>query len=169
MPLQTPATTEKFEKRKAAPRDAQKQAKTLMTELGVKRGIDVSQCWEPEINAWILPVGPTPLIVRLNRVESDAEDGKKKEVEDYLIVTSRVMRLPTHGLLALYRFVLETNMNLTSTAFAVCEEHLYLTSQRPLQDLDESELDAAIGHTVSAVTYFRSLLLEEFAVGAVPL
>ena len=170
MRLKTPRPSQSasFEAQTAAPRDVQSRAKVLMKSLLSSKGLDADAMWAKELDGWIIPA-PVPVLVRLIRVEiSSEEGGKKPEILDYIDAKARLMRLPSSGLLALYRYVLEANWQLTNTSFAILGEHLYLTSRRPLADLDESELDSMIGHTISATDAFLPTLMEQFALGAVP-
>lgn len=170
MRLKTPRPTQSasFETQTAAPRDVQSRAKTLMGNLLRAKGLDADEIWAKDLDGWVIPA-PVPVLVRLIRVEIPNEDGGKRvEILDYIDAKARLMRLPASGLLALYRYVLEANWQITNTSFAILGEHLYLTSRRPLADLDESELDSMIGHTISATEMFLPVLMEQFALGAVP-
>ena len=166
-PRPTPATQSET---RAAPRDSQAQAKVLMKNLMRSKGLDADEMWIAHLSGWAVPTPtPSPVLVRLLRVEVPSDEGKAGVTLDYVDCKARLMRLPASQLLALYRFVLERNFDMTNTSFAVCGEDLYLTSRRPLADLDESELDSMIGHTISAVNLFLPTLLEQFDLGAVPL
>ena len=170
MRLKTPRPSQSasFESQTTAPRDVQSRAKTLMKSLMSSKGLDADAMWVKELDGWVIPA-PVPVLVRLIRVEVPADEaGKPSEVLDYIDAKARLMRLPASGLLALYRYVLEANWQITNTSFAILGEHLYLTSRRPLADLDESELDSMIGHTISATGAFLPTLMEQFALGAVP-
>ena len=155
--------------RRAAPRDAHGRAKAVMTATLRAKDLDAAKYWVEELNGWALPFGRAPIVVQLVRNEREDPDNKKKKIiSDMLMIHTRVMRLPSSNLLALYRTVLEANDVLTGTAFAIVGEYLMLTHQRTLQDLDESELDELIGHTVMASAHFGPLLCEQFDTGAVP-
>jgi len=170
MRLKTPRpdASPSFEERRPAPRDVQTQAKNLMRSLLSSKGLSADELWVPELEGWAVPA-PATVLVRLVRVEVPLEDGKGVVTLDYIDAKARLLRLPTTNLLALYRYTLETNWQMTNTAFAIYGEHLYLTARRPLADLDESELDSMIGHTISATKMFLPTLLKQFATGAVPL
>lgn len=156
-----------FEQRRAAPHDAQERCKRLMQSLMAKKDLKADEYWAGEANAWVLPFWRSPILVQLVRIESEDEDTKAQIVKDFVLVYTRVMRLPSTQLLALYRYVLEANDSLQGVAFSIEADYLMLTSRRSLQDLDESELDALIGQTVVAAQHFGPLLGEQFDVGAV--
>lgn len=156
-----------FEQRRASPHDTQERCKRLMQSLMTRKNLQADEYWVGEANAWVLPFWRSPILVQLLRLESEDESTKTHSVADYVAVYTRVMRLPSSQLLALYRYVLEANSRLQGVAFCVDDDHLMLYSRRSLQDLDESELGALIGQTVAAAQQYGPLLCEQFDVGAI--
>jgi hypothetical protein len=57
----------------------------------------------------------------------------------YLQVLSPIMHIPQSGLLPLYRRLLELNLQLTSAAFGVFEDVVYVFNERPLDGMDAME------------------------------
>lgn len=66
------------------------------------------------------------------------------EEQGYLQVLSPIMHLPASNLLALYRRLLELNLQLTNAALGVHEDVVYLYHERLLAGLDAAEADAII-------------------------
>ena len=66
------------------------------------------------------------------------------EEQGYLQVLSPIMHLPQRNLLALYRRLLELNLQLTNAALGVHEDVVYLYHERLLAGLDAAEADAII-------------------------
>ena len=66
------------------------------------------------------------------------------EEQGYLQVLSPIMHLPATNLLALYRRLLELNLQLTNAALGVHEDVVYVYHERLLAGLDAAEADAII-------------------------
>ena len=66
------------------------------------------------------------------------------EEQGYLQVLSPIMHLPQSNLLALYRRLLELNLQLTNAALGVHEDVVYVYHERLLAGLDAAEADAII-------------------------
>ncbi len=66
------------------------------------------------------------------------------EEQGYLQVLSPIMHLPRSNLLALYRRLLELNLQLTNAALGVHEDVVYVYHERLLAGLDAAEADAII-------------------------
>lgn len=133
---------------------------------------------------WVLPLEPVPVIIRLIRIE--AESHPKSEVtapearakgnqsqasntpDDFIEVFARLIHLPSHPLLAVYRFLLESNMRLIGTAFAVDEGYIFLRSQRRIDGLDESEVEEMVRSILSVADSAVPIMLEQFPLGVVP-
>lgn len=62
----------------------------------------------------------------------------------YLQVISPILIMPENGLLALYRRLLEYNLQLTNASLGVFEDVIYVFNERPLQGLDAEEADTII-------------------------
>ena len=62
----------------------------------------------------------------------------------YLQVLSPIMHLPQNNLLALYRRLLETNLQLTNASLGVHEDVVYVFHERLLEGLDAAEADVII-------------------------
>ena len=69
------------------------------------------------------------------------------EEQGYLQVLSPIMHLPASNLLALYRRLLELNLQLTNAALGLHEDVVYVYHERLLAGLDAAEADAIISAT----------------------
>jgi hypothetical protein len=68
----------------------------------------------------------------------------EQERRGYLQVISPIMVMPETGLLALYRRLLEYNLQLTNASLGVYQDVVYVFNERPLQGLDIDEADTII-------------------------
>ena len=84
------------------------------------------------------------------------------EAEGYLQVLSPIMHLPASNLLALYRRLLELNLQLTNAALGVHEDVVYLYHERLLAGLDAAEADAIIRRLARYADELDDALAEEF-------
>jgi hypothetical protein len=160
------------------PLDVQQRARTMVNSLLASRGLDPATCCNSDGTFWVIPLRPVPVVIRLIRVEPEREEtpatesaggtAHKSEPDDFIEVSTHLMRLPAYPLLAVYRFLLEMNMRLIGTAFAIDEGSIYLRSQRRINDLDESEIDEMISATVVVANGTLPIMLEQFSVGVVP-
>jgi hypothetical protein len=85
----------------------------------------------------------------------------KQEV-DYLQVLCPVMYLPHHGLLALYRRLLELNMIVPNIRFGVYGDLVYLYSERTLTGLDLQETFEIISTLTRNADDYDNRLVDEF-------
>jgi len=84
------------------------------------------------------------------------------EEQGYLQVLSPIMHLPGRQLLALYRRLLELNLQLTNAALGVHEDVVYLYHERLLAGLDAAEADAIIRRLAQYADELDDALAEEF-------
>ncbi|MDE2749964.1 MAG: YbjN domain-containing protein [Chloroflexota bacterium] len=84
------------------------------------------------------------------------------EEQGYLQVLSPIMHLPGRQLLALYRRLLELNLQLTNAALGVHEDVVYLYHERLLAGLDAAEADAIIRRLAQYADELDDALSEEF-------
>ena len=84
------------------------------------------------------------------------------EAEGYLQVLSPIMHLPASNLLALYRRLLELNLQLTHAALGVHEDIVYLFHERTLVGLDAAEADAIIRRLAQYADDLDDALATEF-------
>ena len=84
------------------------------------------------------------------------------EEQGYLQVLSPIMHLPQQQLLALYRRLLELNLQLTNAALGVHEDVVYVFHERLLAGLDASEADAIIRRLARYADELDDALAEEF-------
>ena len=82
--------------------------------------------------------------------------------EGYLQVLSPILHIPTTNVLPLYRRLLELNLQLTSAAFGVYNDVVYVFYERTLQDLSAGEADDIITKVAAYADDFDNQLLEEF-------
>lgn len=84
------------------------------------------------------------------------------EEQGYLQVLSPIMHLPQQQLLALYRRLLELNLQLTNAALGVHEDVVYLYHERLLAGLDAAEADAIIRRLAQYADELDDALAQEF-------
>ena len=84
------------------------------------------------------------------------------EEQGFLQVLSPIMHLPASNLLALYRRLLELNLQLTNAALGVHEDVVYLYHERLLAGLDAEEADAIIRRLAGYADELDDALAEEF-------
>ncbi len=84
------------------------------------------------------------------------------EEQGYLQVLSPIMHLPQQQLLALYRRLLELNLQLTNAALGVHEDLVYVFHERLLAGLDTAEADAIIRRLAQYADELDDALAEEF-------
>lgn len=84
------------------------------------------------------------------------------EEQGYLQVLSPIMHLPSSNLLALYRRLLELNLQLTNAALGVHEDVIYLYHERLLAGLDAGEADAIIRRLAQYADELDDTLSAEF-------
>lgn len=84
------------------------------------------------------------------------------EEQGYLQVLSPIMHLPASNLLALYRRLLELNLQLTNAALGLHEDVVYLYHERLLAGLDAAEADAIIRRLAQYADELDDALAAEF-------
>lgn len=156
--------TQRLSRRVTPPDKVLRRYKKMISNVLSKKGVDADKFYNDQRMTWIVPLQPVPVFIRL--VRRERQDGK---TDDFIEVFARMMQLPSEPLVAVYRFLLGFNMTLVGTAFAVDSGYIYLCSQRPLEGLDENELEDMVGAVIAVVNQALPLLQQEFAVGAVPL
>ncbi len=82
--------------------------------------------------------------------------------QGHLQVLSPIMHLPADDLLALYRRLLELNLQLTNAALGVHEDVVYLYHERRLAGLDAAEADAIIRRLAQYADELDDALADEF-------
>ena len=80
----------------------------------------------------------------------------------YLQVLSPIMHIPQSGLLPLYRRLLELNLQLTSAAFGIFEDVVYVFNERPLDGMDAMEGRSIITLVASYADKHDDELIAEF-------
>lgn len=86
----------------------------------------------------------------------------QQENVGYLQVLSPILHLPQTGLLALYRRLLERNLQLTNAALGVYLDVVYLFSERPLDGLDWEEANNIISLVANYADELDDQLMNEF-------
>ncbi len=84
------------------------------------------------------------------------------EERGYLQVLAPIMHLPPSNLLALYRRLLELNLELTNAALGVHEDLVYLYHERLLEGLDAGEADVIIRRLARVADELDDALVVEF-------
>jgi T3SS (YopN, CesT) and YbjN peptide-binding chaperone 1 len=85
-----------------------------------------------------------------------------QEERGYLQVLSPIMHLPQINLLALYRRLLELNLQLTNASVGVHQDVVYVFNERPLDGLDPIEADSIIRKLAIYADELDNSLVEEF-------
>lgn len=80
----------------------------------------------------------------------------------YLQLVSPIVHIPQQGLLPFYRHLLELNMTMTNAALGVYNDVVYVFNERPLQDLDASELNFVIMQLSAYADDLDNQLADEF-------
>jgi hypothetical protein len=80
----------------------------------------------------------------------------------YLQVLSPIMHLPTNATLPLYRRLLELNLQLTSAAFGVYNDVVYVFYERPIEGLDAVEANDIITKVAGYADDMDDQLVAEF-------
>ncbi len=86
----------------------------------------------------------------------------RQEDGGYLQALSPIMHLPPGNLLALYRRLLELNLQLTNAALGLHEDVVYLYHERLLAGLDAAEADAIIRRLAGYADELDDALASEF-------
>ena len=100
---------------------------------------------------WTFRQGSALIEIYLSR-----EDG------GYLQVLAPIMHLPATNLLALYRRLLEKNLELTNASLGVHEDVVYVYHERQLEGLDAAEADAIIRRLAQVADELDDALAGEF-------
>jgi type III secretion system-like peptide-binding chaperone len=85
-----------------------------------------------------------------------------QEERGYLQVLSPILHLPQTNLLALYRRLLELNLQLTNASVGVHQDVVYVFNERPLDGLDPIEADSIIRKLAIYADELDNSLVEEF-------
>lgn len=86
----------------------------------------------------------------------------QQENVGYLQVLSPMMHLPQTGLLALYRRLLELNLQMTNASIGLYLDVAYLYSERPLDGLDSVEANNIISLVANYADGLDDKLVAEF-------
>ena len=86
----------------------------------------------------------------------------QQDTTGYLQVLSPIIHLPQSGLLALYRRLLELNLQLTNAALGIYLDVVYVFSERPLEGLDAVEANAIITLVANYADELDDKLITEF-------
>ncbi len=107
---------------------------------------------ESDTVGWWLRRGSAHIYIVLNQV------GDEKTVR----VFSPILYLPDDHVLPFYRRCLELNMSLVQCAFAATDDTIGLVSERPLQGLDEQELETLLHYVSGVADDIDNALADEF-------
>jgi hypothetical protein len=86
----------------------------------------------------------------------------EQEGRGYFQVLSPIMHLPAAGLLALYRRLLELNLQLTNASIGVHQDVVYIYSERILEGLDAVEANYIITMVAGYADDLDNDLVNEF-------
>ena len=144
-----------------------------MFNYGGRRGGSNLESYAATVEQILLTLGVDPLRARLN---TEAGFGwsfqrgsavievyvSQQENSGYLQVLSPIMHLPQTGLLALYRRLLELNLQLTNASIGVYLDVVYLFSERPVDGLDANEANSIITLVAGYADELDDKLVAEF-------
>ena len=80
----------------------------------------------------------------------------------FLQVLSPIIHIPPTNLLALYRRLLELNLQLTNASLGVYLDVVYVFNERPLEGLDATEADSIITRVAGYADELDNDLVNEF-------
>ena len=86
----------------------------------------------------------------------------EQDDKSYLQVLSPIVHLPAQGLLALYRRMLELNLQLTNASLGVYYDTVYVFNERSLEGLDPNETNDIITLVAGYADDLDNKLVEEF-------
>ena len=101
---------------------------------------------------WFLQRGSARIYILLN------QQGETKTVQ----IISPILYLPEDHILPFYRRCLEMNMHLINCAFAASDDKIVLVSERPLEGLDQQELEGMIQYLSAVADDIDDKLGNEF-------
>lgn len=107
---------------------------------------------DPETIGWWVQRGSARIYIVLN------QQGDTKTIR----VFSPILYLPDDHILPFYRRCLEINMGLMQCAFAATEDTIGLVSERPIEGLDEQELESLLLYVSSVADDVDNVLAAEF-------
>ncbi|MEW6349642.1 MAG: YbjN domain-containing protein [Thermodesulfobacteriota bacterium] len=79
-----------------------------------------------------------------------------------VVIMSPVVYLPEQNLLPFYRRCLEINMELVNCALAAAEDKIYLVHERPIEGLDQVEIEGTLDYLSSVADDLDDRLADEF-------
>jgi hypothetical protein len=107
---------------------------------------------DPDTIGWWLQRGSARIYIVLN------QHGETKTVR----IFSPILYLPEDHILPFYRRCLEINMGLIQCAFAATEDTIGLVSERPIEGLDETELETLLLYVSGVADDVDNVLAVEF-------
>lgn len=122
---------------------------------GKKQQVPRVEQYAATVEQILLQIGIDPVQARMNTQDGYGWNFRRgsalievyisqQDNAGYLQVLSPIMYLPMTNLLALYRHLLEVNLQLTNAAFGVYNDTVYIFSERPLEGLDAVEANNVI-------------------------
>ena len=136
--------------------NARKLVEATIRKLGLDPTATCAHDREEQV-AWTLKRGSASVLVTVTR--RDDEDST------YLRVAAPVVTLPTDPAKhpPLFRHLLELNAGgLANAAFALVGERVVVVSERPAEDLDESEVEQMVRHLAAVADTFDDRIEKEF-------
>lgn len=86
----------------------------------------------------------------------------EQDSRGYLQVLSPIVHLPSTNLIALYRRLLELNLQLTNASLGVFYDVIYVFNERPLDGLDANETNDIISLVATYADDLDNKLVSEF-------
>lgn len=86
----------------------------------------------------------------------------QQDSEGFFQTLSPILHVPASNLLPLYRRLLEMNLQLTSVAFGIYLDAVYVFSERPLDGMDADEANTIINRVAEVADEWDDKLVAEF-------
>lgn len=140
--------------------------KTVVKQTGVKECAKMVQIFlkkvglnpsehrirQPNTLGWWVTHGSAVVYILINQGDTSST----------IRVASPILFLPDDYILPFYRRLLEYNLNLINCALAVSDDKVLLVSERPLEGLDQNELEGMIHYLAGVADDIDDHLSNEF-------
>jgi hypothetical protein len=138
------------------------RAKALVETVVERLGVDPKTALAKEgadSVTWTLQRGSAAVLITL----AVRESGAGGATTTYLRVISPVITLPEAGHEELFRHLLELNAKgLANAAFGLVDSRVVAVSERPTDDLQESEIEQMIRHLAAVADTYDDRLRKQF-------
>ena len=122
-------------------------------------GLTDADCYVPDGDYWELWKGSAKVYISFFSLEQ--EDG---ETERYMDISSPVMKIPSSGLLAFYRRLLEENSNRIALKFSLREDTVWCEITRELHGLSFEEAHRNLIRVGEVADEVDDIFRDEFSI-----